>query len=275
MQYVEKLYIDEIKFLYYNTKNKKRKKHMKYDLNKKVVLITGGAAGIGKELVTQAAQKGAHVVFCDVNDEKAKQTKIELKMLGLDVHYIHCNVAEPYEVEAMYNEIMKKFGRVEVLINNAAIQTVATIENTTYEDWKKVIDVNLNGVFYCMKNAAKNMKENSVMMNILTVYHNKARLHKYAYDAAKGGVASLTREFAMELAPKGIIVNGIYPGYVLTPMQEDESEAAYLKGIEKNLIKNTDASTAKGFAEYVLSYIEHFSHATTGYILGADAGRAL
>jgi len=250
-------------------------RRMRYELKDKVVLITGGAAGIGRDLVIQAAQKGAKVVFCDVNQQNSKDLRVELKVKGLHVHPIICDISDDKQVEAMYAEIMKEYGRIDVLINNAAIQTEASIAKTTCQDFKKVIGVNLIGAFYCMKFAEQEMKPGSVMINIVSIYYNKARLNKYAYDAAKAGLASLTREFALELGSRDIAVNAIYPGFVMTPMQNDMSEEAYQKGISKNLLKQSDASTSKGFAEYVLSYIEDFSHATTGQILGVDAGRGL
>lgn len=249
---------------------------MKYELKDKVVLITGGAMGLGKDLVEQAAQKGAKVVFCDIADMQGKQLELQLIASGYDALYYHCNVADYTQVEEMFDFIMEKYGKIQVLINNAAKQTVASIEKMGYEEFKSVIDVNLNGAFYCMKNAAKHMVEHSVIMNILSIYWSeRAREDKYHYDAAKAGLGSLTRNFAKALGRKGISVNGIYPGFLMTPMNGEIQGEELEKSLAKNKLAHTDASTSAGFAEYVLSYIEYFSHGVTGQVIGVDAGRTL
>lgn len=246
---------------------------MKMNLKDKVVLITGGADGIGKDLVIESAKKGAKVVFCDITNEKAELLKTELSAQGYDnVFYYHCDVSSPEQVKNMFEQIKETFGELHVLVNNAAKQTVATWDEMTDEEFSSVIDVNLKGVYYCMKYASKIMNRGSNITNILSVYHNKARLHKYHYDAAKGGVAQLTREGALALGERDISVNGIYPGYVITPMNAHEDRS---KATLKNVLKDPQIIESKNFALSILSYIEDFSRMTTGQIFGVDAGRGL
>lgn len=245
---------------------------MKYKLKNKVILITGGADGIGKDIVISAAKKGAKVVFCDIAETKGQFLAHTLSSKGYEATYLNCDVSNANSVCNMFDYIKQKYGYLDVLINNAAKQTVATWEDMTDEEFSSVIDVNLKGVYYCMKYASKIMKKGSNITNILSVYHNKPRLNKFHYDAAKGGVAQLTREGALALGEKGISVNAIYPGFVITPMNAHEDNS---KALLKNVLKDPNIVKSKTFANAILTYIQDYSLMTTGQLFGVDAGRGL
>lgn len=249
---------------------------MKFLLKDKVVLVTGGAVGLGKGLVKDLVNKQAKVVFCDINEEDGRVTEKEYsQILGSNVTFIKCDVSDYNQVEGMFNQIIKKFGRIDVLINNAAKQTVNNIQNMGYEEFNDVVSTNLNGAFYCMKNAAKHMKAKSAIINILTIYWSKARVDKFHYDASKAGLANLTSSFALALAEKEITVNGIYPGFLNTPLFQPATQEQIDASVARNKVPNTDVSDPEAFAEYVTAFIENFSVGTTGQILGIEAGRSL
>jgi len=245
---------------------------MKFKFKNKIVLITGGADGIGKDLVINACKKGAKVIFCDITDTKSKILENKLNNDGFNALYINCDVSDYKQVRDMFTIIKNKYGKLDVLINNAAKQTVASWDDMTEEEFSSVIDVNLKGAYYCMKNATPLMGSGSNITNILSVYHNKARLDKYHYDAAKGGLAQLTREAALALGERGITVNGIYPGYVITPMNANMDTT---KVLVRNVLKDPKIVESNTFANAILTYIEDFTLMTTGQLFGVDAGRGL
>ena len=172
----------------------------------------------------------------------------------------------------MFIEISQKYKSLDVLINNAAKQTISKWSTMTENEFDSVIDTNLKGSYYCMKHASNIMSSNSNITNILSIYYNKPRLDKYHYDASKSGLAQLTKEAALALGKDGITVNGIYPGYAITPMNKNSD---HTKALSKNILKNHNIIKSETFAKAVISYIENFALITTGQILGVDGGRSL
>lgn len=241
-------------------------------LKDKVILITGGASGIGQSLVKQSANKNAKVVFCDILHQQGKQLEQELLNKSKHVLFLPCDVADCNQVQQMFEQIKNKYGKLDIIINNAAKQTIASWDDMTDEEFGHIVDVNLKGVYYCMKYASKIMHDGASIINILSLYYSKPRLNKFHYDAAKAGVAQLTKEAALALGPKGISVNAIYPGYVITQMNCGQN---HKKQIEKNVQKSTCLIQSKTFANAVLNCIQNFSHLTAGQIVGVDAGRSL
>ncbi len=189
-------------------------------LRSKRVLITGGAGGIGAATAARFLEEGASVMVLDL-DTRACQ-RLERELTGLKGSLI-ADVSDADDVTRAFEELDRLWGGLDVLINNAGISIRHGFLDTSPEDWRKVIDVNLNGVFYVAQQAARRMvgEQGGVIVNMgstngLVGYPNYAD-----YNASKAGVIELTRSMALELAPT-VRVNAVCPGFILTPMQEAE-----------------------------------------------------
>ncbi|HDM74837.1 MAG TPA: SDR family NAD(P)-dependent oxidoreductase, partial [Deltaproteobacteria bacterium] len=160
----------------------------------KVVLVTGSAQGIGKTAALAFAREGGIVVLNDVNKERLNETAAEVEKTGANCLSIVANTAVQSEVEGMFNQVIEEFGHVDILVNNAGITRDSYLHKMTEEQWKKVIDVNLTGVFYCLQAAAKIMRNarRGRIINISSAarFGNMGQIN---YSASKAGVVGLTR----------------------------------------------------------------------------------
>ncbi len=207
-------------------------------LQDKIAIVTGGGQGIGRETALTFAREGAKVVVADMNEEAAGLVVEEIKQAGSgDALAVHVNVAEAESVEAMVAATQKwGGGRIDALINNAGIIKDATLRKMKEEQWDAVIDVNLKGVWLCGRAVAPVMIEQgggSIInaSSIVGVYGNGGQSN---YSASKGGVIAMTKTWAVELGSKGIRVNAIAPGFIVTPMTE-----RLLKRVEDHLKATT------------------------------------
>lgn len=187
-------------------------------LKDKVAIITGAAEGIGKAIAIEFVKEGAKVVVADVNLELAEKTVEELKSLGGEAIAVKADVTNPDEVNAMVSKTLERFGRIDILVNNAGISIQKPLLEMTLEDWRRVIDINLTGVFLCTQAVARVMVQQGrgVIVNMASSLGFVAIPRRAAYSASKAGVIGLTRELAVELAPYGIRVVGVAPGWIAT-----------------------------------------------------------
>jgi len=190
------------------------------DLKKKVVVITGGASGIGFATAKRFAQEGSKVMILDNNLEALKQALSTTKELFGGVQ---TDVSSPEHVENAFKEIDEKTGSVDVLISNAGISVRKPVIDIEYEQWSRVVNINLGGMFLCAREAAKRMKARGSGVILMTASTNGTEGHPFYadYNASKAGVILLAKTMALELAPD-VRVNAVCPGYVLTPMQKAE-----------------------------------------------------
>jgi NAD(P)-dependent dehydrogenase (short-subunit alcohol dehydrogenase family) len=194
----------------------------KMRLDGKVSFITGGARGIGKSVATALAQAGSDIALVDLDIEEAEKTAAEISELGVKAIAIKADVTVEEDVENMIKVIMDTFGKIDVAMCNAGICINVPAEEMTYEQFKKVIDINLNGVFLTAQAAAKVMLKQGrgSIINTASMSGHIVNVPQpqCAYNASKAGVIMLTKSMAVEFAKKGVRVNSISPGYIGTEL---------------------------------------------------------
>jgi meso-butanediol dehydrogenase/(S,S)-butanediol dehydrogenase/diacetyl reductase len=202
-------------------------------LKDKLVIITGGAGGIGKVTAARFLEEGARVVIFDRDENACRLVEEELPDLETS---IVVDVSDAESVEKAFEEFDQKHKKLDILINNAGISYRHSFLDITPEEWQTVISINLNGIFYVAQQAARRMlvRDGGVIVNMgssnaLMGYHYYAD-----YNASKAGVIELTRSMALELGPK-IRANAICPGFIMTPMQEAEYTPKMRKEFEDKL----------------------------------------
>src|SRR5210317_633172 len=202
-------------------------------LKGKNVLVTGGASGIGQATAARFLDEGAQVCVLDRSAEARARVLKELP--GLTA-VIDADVASLDQVQAAFAQAVEHMGSVDVLINNAGISIRHDFLDITPEEWDRVLDVNLKGVFYMAQTAARHMVDrgSGVIINTASTAGNIGYPHYADYSASKGGVIALTLAMALELAPT-VRVNAISPGYVLTPMQRAEYSDEMLAAVNRKI----------------------------------------
>lgn len=192
-----------------------------FSLEGKTALITGGARGLGKSMAEALAQAGANLVIVDIELESAKKAAEELALLGTKTLGIAVDVTNETQVKTAIEQIVSDFGELNVVINNAGICQKITVEEQSLEDWKKTMDVNVNGVFLVSKYAGNQMRRQGggSIINIASMSSFIANTEaQCAYNASKAAVAMMTKCMASEWVEDNIRVNAIAPGYMKTDM---------------------------------------------------------
>ena len=241
-------------------------------LKDRVAVITGGADGIGRATAMRFAQEGAVVVIWDMNEEKGKQTVAEINAAGGKASFLKVNTSNFAEVDAASKKVVEQYGKYEILINNAGITRDSTLKKMTPELWQQVIDVNLTGVFYCAKCAADIMTEQGWgrIVNASSVVALYGNFGQTNYVATKAGLIGMTKTMARELGKKGVTVNAVAPGFILTDMVRKMPEEV-LKSMEdkvpvKRLGKPEEIAAAYAFlASDDAAYIN-------GTVISVDGG---
>jgi NAD(P)-dependent dehydrogenase (short-subunit alcohol dehydrogenase family) len=192
----------------------------------KVALVTGAGKGIGRGIVLNLARKGYTVVVNDIDRESAERTAQEAIQIGARTATHICNVAERAAVQQMFKEVIKKFGKIDALVNNAGIARLGLIADLSEEDWRNLFRVNVDGVFFCCQAVVPHMSERKKggIVN-LSSWNGKVGMPIFgAYCATKFAVVGLTQALAKEVAPYGIRVNAVCPGVVTETAMRTEIE---------------------------------------------------
>jgi len=186
-----------------------------------IALVTGAGRGIGYCIAEALAREGAEVVVInDVEEESAQKAAIQIEDIGSKAIAIIADVSHEEQVERMFRTLINKYGRVDIVVNNAGVANVAQSEELSKEDWEKGIGIDLTGVFFCSKFAAKQMKNTGggKILNIASIAGLNAFPQRAMYCTAKAGVIHLTKVLASEWARWNITVNSVAPGYIKTDM---------------------------------------------------------
>jgi 3-oxoacyl-[acyl-carrier protein] reductase len=213
---------------------------VRYSFANKVVLVTGSSRGIGAAILEGFAAAGAVCIvnyFADPdghNRRDADETAERLRRYGVPVHVFEADVSQYDSVAAMMKQIADTCGGLDILVNNAGIVRDRTVKKMTPDEWRSVLQTNLDGVFYCSKLGAEILRDGGRIINIASIsgvagFHGQAN-----YAAAKAGVIAFTKVLAKELARRGITVNAVAPGVIQTPMLaglKPETLAEYVKQI--------------------------------------------
>ncbi|WP_078394583.1 SDR family NAD(P)-dependent oxidoreductase [Shouchella patagoniensis] len=197
------------------------------DLTSKVIVVTGGASGIGKETVLQLTAKGATVVIADFNEDAAKQLASEVESKGGNASAYKIDVSKGDEVKQLIDWTSDTFGTFNGIFNNAGIGLVKPLLEMDPESYHKVIDVDQHSVYYGIYYAAKKMVELGVqgtIVNTASIYGSVAATGSFNYNAAKAAVVMMSKSAALELAEHGIRVNGVAPGFIDTPILGESPE---------------------------------------------------
>ena len=188
-------------------------------LTGKVAVVTGATEGIGKAIALVFAREGARVVMAGRDETKGKNALTEVEQAG-EAIFVKTDVSDSSQVKGLIERAVKEYGRLDILVNNAAMCPAGTILTTSEEKWDQVIDVNLKGVFLCCKYAIPHMQKagGGAIVNVGSINSLMAMENEAAYDASKGGVLMLTRATALDFAKENIRVNCILPGAIETTM---------------------------------------------------------
>lgn len=248
-------------------------------MEKKVAVITGASSGIGRAAVHLFTENGFQAVAVGRNEKELGELRNEIKGSdgGLKIHL--ADIRETSQVERLVNETVENFGRIDVLVNSAGIIANGTIENTTLDDWDKMMNINLRSVFYLMQICVPHLeKTKGNIVNVSSVAGTRAFPNVLAYCVSKAALDQLTRCAALDLAPKGIRVNAVNPGVVVSNLHKRSgmNEEDYEKFLEHS--KSTHPIGRVGKPEEIASLIFYLTSEKASWITGAtyeiDGGRA-
>ncbi|MDQ7093220.1 3-oxoacyl-ACP reductase FabG [Desulfosporosinus sp. PR] len=241
-------------------------------LKDKAAIVTGGARGIGRETALVFARAGAKVVVADFDKEAGEKTSGDINTSGGRAIFIQVDVTDRDNVRAMVEETKGRFGKIDILVNNAGITADAMLLKMTEAQWDRVIGVNLKGVFNCTQLVAPAMIEQGggVILNASSVVGVFGNIGQTNYAATKSGVIGMTKSWAKELGRKGIRVNAVAPGFIISDMTAKVPEK--LLGVMKEKTALNRLGEVQDVAHTYLFLASDYASYITGQVLGVDGG---
>lgn len=239
-------------------------------LKNKVAIVTGAADGIGLSIAKAFAEEGAIVVMSDINEEKCKQEANVLSQQSSNVLPLFCDIGDTDSVNAMVNTCVKKFGKIDILVNNAAVAIPGTVTEMPEDDWDKLMNINLKGAFRCIKACLPYMisATQGSVINISSTQAHRSWDNWTAYAAAKGGLLSMTNQLAGQFGSKNVRFNSISPGAILTPMNQKRVEKEGEQFLQGSI--NQAAMLRLGNSKEVAMTAVFLASDEAGFITGED-----
>lgn len=241
-------------------------------LHDRIALVTGAAQGIGRTIALLLAQEGAHVAVADINGAQAQETAKEIEALGRKALAVQVDVSRLAEAEKMAAAALEKFGRIDVLVNNAGITRDGLFLRMGEEEWDAVMAVNLKSVFNCCKAVVRHMSKQRQgrIVSIASVVGQIGNIGQANYAASKAGIIGLTKTLARELVSRGIIVNAVAPGFIETEMTgslPEKVKEGFLQAIPMGRM-----GTPAEVAQAVLFLASDASSYITGQVINVNGG---
>lgn len=246
-------------------------------LEGKVSLVTGARQGIGKTIALSFAREGSTVIVNDVDLSEANAVAAEIDKLGGRALAIKADVSRSQEVKHMVKEAIRSFGKIDVLVNNAGIQTERAFLRLSKKEWQRVLDVNLKGVFLCSQAVAREMikQGGGKIINISSIHQFRPRSNIAHYAASKGGVMMLSKVMALELARYKINVNCLAPGAIETTMNQAVLDSRELKDKMSSQIPWGRMGTTEDVAKAALFLASADAEYITGSTIYVEGGLSL
>ena len=247
-----------------------------FDLTGRVAIVSGGSMGLGRQMAEGLAEMGANLVLCARKKERCEAAAESLRRLGVEVLALGCDVKDKSSIDDVVEKTLARFGRIDILINNAGVSWGAPIEEMTLDQWDKVLSTNLTGTFLFCQAVAKPMtaQKSGKIINIASVAGlggGSAELQAIGYHASKGGVIAFTKDLACKWAQHNIQVNAIAPGWFPTHMSEwviEHRKESLLSKIP--LGRFGSDHDLKGAAIFLASNASSY---VTGHVLVVDGGQ--
>lgn len=245
-------------------------------LTGKVALVTGASRGIGRQTAITLASYGATVIVnYNGSREKAEEVAAQIKEKGGNAAIYVCNVSDYAAVETMMKELVKEYGRIDILVNNAGITKDGLLMKMSEEDYDAVLDINLKGTFNCIKHISRQMLKQKGgriinLSSVVGVYGNAGQVN---YSASKAGVIGITKSVAKELGSRGITVNAVAPGFIITEMTDAMPEDAKKQVSDRIAMKRLGEVT--DVAETVAFLASDKAAYITGQVICVDGGMSI
>lgn len=245
------------------------------NLKGKIVFLTGGAQGIGKEIGVIFAQNGANIAIGDINQGTLENTVSELKQMGVEAEGYILDVSVLASCEEAVKKAIDKFGRIDILVNNAGITKDNLLIRMSEEDFDRVVKINLKGTFNCTKVISRIMMKQRYgrIINIASVIGLIGNVGQVNYAASKAGIIGVTKSVAKELASRNVTVNAIAPGFIQTEMTDVLPEEVKAKMLESIPLKRPGKPIDVAHAALFLA--SDYSSYITGQVLVIDGGMVM
>ena len=243
------------------------------EFDKKVAIVTGGGSGIGKAIVQSLAESGALVYIIDVQEDKARETMEVLQKQKMKVEFLQCDVSKQSQVAETVRQIFSNEGRIDILINNAGVSHIGTAEDTNEEDFDRIYQINIKGVYNCLHEVIPCMKKTGggVIINLSSVAATVGLPDRFAYSMSKGAVSTMTYSIARDYINDNIRCNGIAPGRVHTPFVDGYLKNNY-PGQEKEMfekLEKTQPIGRMGSPEEIAKLVQYLCSDDASFITGS------